>query len=183
MLIANQKLRENIAEYVLYMWQVENIIRSLNFDIHLINLHVIEAMTSNEDAREDVREWYEEIIQEMKQNDLVESGHLQRVEQVLEELNFLHNTLLTSLNDKKYKEYFSKAFPFIEELRKKSDSESSDIEICLTAMFGKLMLRMQQREVSKQTEEALKEFAKVLAYLSQQYKAFRSGNLKFQINN
>ena len=33
MIIAKQKRRENIAEYVLYMWQLEDLIRAYNFDI------------------------------------------------------------------------------------------------------------------------------------------------------
>lgn len=183
MLIANQKLRENIAEYILYMWQVENIVRSLNFDINEISKHVINVMTSNEDAREDVAVWYQEIITEMKQDGLVTQGHLRRVNLVQEELVFLHNTLLTKLEDSSYKELFTEAYPYIEELRTKSQNEATDIEICLTALYGKLMLKVQGKEISEETELALSAFTRVLAYLSKQYKEFKSGNLKFQLEN
>ena len=33
MLIARQKLNENIAEYVLYMFQIEDLIRAYDFDL------------------------------------------------------------------------------------------------------------------------------------------------------
>lgn len=183
MLIANQKLKENIAEYILYMWQIEGMIRSLNFDIELIQANIIDVMTSNQDAREDVKEWYLDIIREMKENDLIEKGHLLRVNQIIEEISFLHNTLLTSLEDKTYQQYFAQCYPFIEELKGKSDQSLNDIELCLTALYGKLLLRMQQKEISQETEEAFSKISKVLAFLSSKYKEFRSGKLKFQINN
>ena len=33
MIIARQKRKENIAEYLLYMWQVEDLIRANKFDM------------------------------------------------------------------------------------------------------------------------------------------------------
>lgn len=183
MLIANQKFRENIAEYLLYMWQLEEMIRSLQFDIELIQENIINVMTSNEDAQADVRDWYLSIIQEMKNHDLIEKGHLPRVEEIQEEVYFLHNTLLTGLQDSKYQALFSTAYPFIEELRTKSDKQLNDIEICLTALYGKLVLKMQKVKISSETEIGFTAFAKVLAYLSIKYKDFRSGKLRFQINN
>ena len=36
MLVAQKKQQENIAEYVLYLFQIEDIVRSLNFDIEQI---------------------------------------------------------------------------------------------------------------------------------------------------
>ena len=41
MFIAKQKRKENIAEYLLYMWQVEDIIRSMNCDIRLIDSNIV----------------------------------------------------------------------------------------------------------------------------------------------
>ena len=36
MIIARRKRKENIAEYLLYMWQVEDLIRANNFDMDSI---------------------------------------------------------------------------------------------------------------------------------------------------
>ena len=36
MFIASQKRKENIAEYLLYMWQIEDMIRANNLDIDKI---------------------------------------------------------------------------------------------------------------------------------------------------
>jgi hypothetical protein len=184
MLIANQKKKENIAEYVLYMFQVEMIVRSMNLKIEDIFDHYICQMTSIEEAREDVKVWYQEIINEMKENGLEEKGHIARVYEIMDEMTFLHNTLLTSLEDTEYQEIHSEAGPYIQELRDKSGSEGlSDIEICLTGLFGKLTLKIQKKEISEETEMAFESFTRLLSNLSVRYKDFKSGNLKFQINN
>ncbi len=184
MLIANQKQKENIAEYVLYMFQVEMIIRSFNFEIEEIFNNYIWQMTSIPEAREDVKVWYQTIIEEMKSNGLEEKGHIGRVHETMDEMTFLHNTLLTSLEDTDYQETHTEAGPFIQELRDKSGSAGlSDIEVCLTGLFGKLTLKIQKKEISEETELAFEAFTRLLAKLSIRYKDFKSGNLKFQINN
>lgn len=184
MLIANQKKKENIAEYVLYMFQVETIIRSFNLEIEEIHTHYICQMVSVEEARNDVKAWYQEIIDEMKKNGLEEKGHIARVHETMDEMTFLHNTLLTSLEDTEYQEAHSEAGPYIQELRDKSGSAGlSDIEVCLTGLFGKLTLKIQKKEISEETELAFSSFTKLLAMLSLRYKDFKSGNLKFQLNN
>ena len=42
MIIAKRKRKENIAEYLLYMWQIEDIIRANNLDIESIRKNVID---------------------------------------------------------------------------------------------------------------------------------------------
>lgn len=184
MLIANQKKKENIAEYVLYMFQVETVVRSFDLAIEDIFELYICQMTSIPEAREDVKQWYVEIIEEMKQNDLKEKGHLARVHETMDEMNFLHNTLLTSLEDTEYQEVHTEVGTYIQELRDKSGSQGmSDIEICLTGLYGKLTLKIQKKEISEETAIAFDGFTKLLIILSSRYKDFKSGNLKFQVNN
>lgn len=184
MLIALQKQKENIAEYVIYMFQVEMIIRSFDFKIDDIFDHYISQMTSIPEAREDVKKWYEEIITEMKEKKLEKKGHIARVHESMDELTFLHNTLLTSLEDAEYQEVHTEAGPYIQELRDKSQNNSmSDIEVALTGLFGKLTLRVAKKEISDETEMAFESFTRLLALLSLRYKDFKTGNLKFQVNN
>ena len=42
MYIASRKHKENIAEYLLYMWQIEDLIRANGLDIDLIKANVID---------------------------------------------------------------------------------------------------------------------------------------------
>ena len=47
MYIASQKHKENIAEYLLYMWQIEDMIRAYGLDIDRIKTNVIDKMLSD----------------------------------------------------------------------------------------------------------------------------------------
>jgi len=58
MLIAQQKLKDNIAEYILYMWQVEDMIRACNMDIEVIQERIVNPMVDDEDIRKQIRSWY-----------------------------------------------------------------------------------------------------------------------------
>ena len=51
MIIARQKRKENIAEYLLYMWQVEDLIRANKFDMDSINRTVIAHYDQPEEAQ------------------------------------------------------------------------------------------------------------------------------------
>lgn len=41
MLIAREKRKSNVAEYILYMWQVEDMLRAMQMDIELVNRNVV----------------------------------------------------------------------------------------------------------------------------------------------
>lgn len=182
MLIANEKKQENIIEYLLYMYQVEDLLRAIQFDVYAIQEAVINKMTSVEDAQKDVRAWYDNLVVLMHQQDITQKGHLDFIKEIQDELIFLHNTLLGPLEDKKYQELYKNAKPFIEQLKAKGNAQMHDIEVSIVGMYGKLVLNMQNKPVTHDTEEALEYIRLILAYLAIKYKEFKSGVLKFQLN-
>ncbi len=48
MIIASQKRKENIAEYLLYMWQIEDLIRANSLDLDKIKANVIDKYPIDE---------------------------------------------------------------------------------------------------------------------------------------
>jgi hypothetical protein len=74
MLVAQQKQQENIAEYVLYLFQIEDLIRSLNFDIDRIMESVVRPSLPDRSFEGQYRKWYTELIQEMKRSNLIKKG-------------------------------------------------------------------------------------------------------------
>ena len=57
MIVAKQKRKENIAEYLLYMWQVEDLIRANQFDIDSIRRTVIAQYDQPDDVKEEIAGW------------------------------------------------------------------------------------------------------------------------------
>lgn len=52
MIIASQKRKENIAEYLLYMWQIEDIIRAYKLDIDTIDEQIVSKYNVPDDKKE-----------------------------------------------------------------------------------------------------------------------------------
>lgn len=179
MIIASQKKKENIAEYLLYMWQIEDIIRAYKLDIDAIDEHIISRYDVPDDKKKEIREWYESLIDMMRREGVVEKGHLQLNKNVIIDLTDLHLALLKSPKEPFYGAAFFKTLPYIVELRAKTgDEQVGEIETCFNALYGVLMLRLQKKEISEQTQAALKQITAFLALLSEKYKQEKAGNLE-----
>ena len=183
MLIAEQKKAENIAEYILLMYQIEDIIRASDFDLDRVIESFVKPQLPDDSFLEANRKWYADVIQKMKAQQLHKAGHLLDIKEILIELSYLHNTLLNASQDGKYKGVVDRAIPFIDEFKEKSNlKEMNHIEIALHAMYMKLLLRLQKKEISAETEEAFDAMRIMLAYLSRSYNKMKSGDMNF-LNN
>ena len=133
MLIAQKKRKENISEYLLYMWQVEDLIRANHFDSDEIRRNLVDRYDQPAAVKEEIARWYE---------------------------------------------MYYKTLPYIVQLRAKSGGEDiPEIETCFTAVYGYLVLRMQGKEVSAETLEAIKQISAFLALLAEKYKDDMEGKL------
>ena len=94
MYIASKKRKENIAEYILYMWQVEDMIRANGCDIDRIKANIIDRSGLDAARREEMTQWYESLIDMMRREGVTEAGHLQINRNILNQLVQLHQTLL-----------------------------------------------------------------------------------------
>lgn len=168
MIIASQKRRENIAEYLLYMWQVEDLIRAYSLDLDRIKENLIDRIPDLDDkTRNEVADWYESLIDMMRREGIAERGHLQMNRNIMEELADLHRALLADPKFSDYSAEFYRTLPYIVDLRSRAGAEAEgEIQTCFTALYGMLMLRLQRREVSAQTDEAIKQISKLIAMLS-----------------
>lgn len=183
MLIAQQKLEENIAEYILYMYQVEDVIRAYNFDLDVIIHQYVQPQLPDETFLPQYTKWYRDLIQDMQNQRIQKVGHLLELNEILVELSFLHNTLLGQVNDSKYIGLVEAAQPYIEEFKQKSNlKDKNDIELLFGAMYMKLLLRLQKKDISSATEEAFDSMRIMLAYLAQIYHKMRRGDLDFLSN-
>ncbi|MCK9344037.1 MAG: DUF4924 family protein, partial [Massilibacteroides sp.] len=94
MIVAKQKRKENIVEYLLYMWQIEDLIRANKFDIKSIERTVISQYKQPQKSIDEITEWYEQLIEMMRSENVMEVGHIQLNKNVIIQLTDLHLALL-----------------------------------------------------------------------------------------
>ena len=179
MFTASQRKKENIAEYLLYMWQIEDLIRANGLDMDNIDKNIIDQYTDLSDQqRRDLYQWYESLIDMMRREGVEHSGHLQINRNTLTELSDLHSRLMADPRFNAYSQEFYRVLPYIVELRAKAgDNRAGELETCFTALYGLLMLRLQAQEVSKETLEATGHISHFLALLAKYYNEDRAGSL------
>jgi hypothetical protein len=179
MIVAKQKRKENIVEYLLYMWQVEDLIRANKFDSELINKNIVSRYDQPESVKKEILLWYEELIEMMKQEGVTEKGHIQLNQNIIIALTDLHLRLLKTPDEMVYAAAYYKTLPYIVELRSKANSgETPELETCFTAIYGFLLLRMQGKEISEETMTGIKQISSFLAILAEKYRQDMNGELK-----
>lgn len=170
MIIAKEKRQTNIVEYILYMWQVEDLIRAYEFNIEAIKESVIPQYNLSGEALTEMIGWYDNLIAMMTLEQIKEKGHLQVITNFVEDLHRLHRQLMSTPKEIAYQHIYSAALPYITEFDSKIGKKlSNEIEVCLTGIYSKFLLKLQQKEISKGTEEAIKSFSTYLAFLSAKY--------------
>ncbi len=181
MIIARQKRKENICEYLLYMWQVEDLIRANHFDMDEIRDKVIARYNQPDEVKEEIARWYEELIEMMRSEGVKEAGHIQLNKNVIITLTDLHLRLLKSPKEMIYGAAYYKTLPYIVQLRAKSGgNDIPELETCFTAVYGYLMLRMQGKEISAETLDGIKQISSFLALLAEKYRADMNGELELE---
>lgn len=176
MLIAKQKRAENIAEYILYMWQMEDIIRACRFDMSVIKATLVDRFDQTGEVKAEMVSWYENLIEMMRMEKIEEKGHLQMVKNYVSDVNSLHLELLQEPKEIQYNALFFKTLPCLVDFRKKlgAGAEVDDVELSLDALYGVLMLRLQKKEITADTQEAIKQIGQFMAVLSAKYREAES---------
>jgi hypothetical protein len=183
MLVAQQKLKENIAEYILYMYQIEDVIRAYQFDLDAILENYVKPQLPDDSFLPSYTKWYSDLIYKMKSQKIEKLGHLHEINEIMIEISYLHTTLINLVKDEKYKALFETALPNIEEFKEKSNlKDKNPIEIAFHALYMKLLLRLQKKEISAESEEAFDTMRILLAYISRAYNQMKNGSMDF-VNN
>ena len=167
MFIASKLKKENICEYLLYMWQIEDLIRAFELNIDLINQRIVSTYPVKTDAdRKAVYDWYESLIEMMRLENVQQSGHLQINKNIIIDLDDFHALIIKSGQVPAYNAKFFHVLPFINQLRTKSEAGLSDIEICFNFMYGIMVLRMKKAEIKPETLQTQTEISKYLILLA-----------------
>jgi hypothetical protein len=180
MFTAQQKRKENIVEYILYLFQVEDLIRALKLNMPAIEKHLVAQYQADEKTRKEITNWYENLVLIMEKEGINEKGHFQFLKNQINELNELHLKLMNTSVNEEYVRYFKAASGLITELQLKGNSTNNDLQIGLDAVYGYLLLKIQKKEISAETTDAVKRLTHWLSMLSKLFKNYEVGELDFE---
>ena len=176
--IAEKKKSQNIGEYLIYMYQMEDLIRSYQGNMEEIKQYVISHYPVSAEEKEEISAWFEGILTQMTNQNLLEKGHLLELQEIVKSLHHLHFELLKS--DRNYFETYNQAKPHILEAIVAANGENpgNEIQICLNGVYGLLLARLLGKKVEDRQLEAAEAYGNVLSLLnfSYQQRIFMSPN-------
>jgi len=142
--------RDNIAEYILWLWQMEDYLR---------------AFPQQAEASQELHE----LNGMMHREGIVESGHLQLAQNALDEVEGMHRELLNE--DAMYRAAVMRLQPSLNLLKAKTDRPTmSDIEACFILLYQIMLLRLQKKEISPETAQVQQQATQLLQFLSRAYR-------------
>lgn len=177
MLVAKQKRKENIAEYILYLYQIEDMIRALQFDMNRIEMQLVSAYKADEKTASEITDWYSNLLIMMEKEGIREKGHLQFLLNLMADVNDIHLKLMETAEDPQYVRTFQMIAGLLGELRSKNPSAPNDFQLGIDTVYGFLLLKMKNTEVTAETEEAVQRLSQWLGLLSKLYRDFETGEL------
>ena len=125
--------KNNIAEYILYLWQIEDYLR---------------AFPEQAEANQELHD----LSDMMHQENILESGHLQLANNALAELEDLHNDLLDQ--EATYRAAMIRLTPALNLLKAKTDRPTmSDVEACLILLYQIMLLNLKKSPISSETQQ------------------------------
>lgn len=170
MIVARKLRKQNITAYIIYMFQVEDIIRAYGLDVDRICKEYLPKFQYTEEQIAEQRDWYAGLIRMMQEEGVKENGHVQVVKNTLLLMADRHRELLADPKQPFYSAAYYKALPYIVELRSKGrNKEKGEIENCVDALYGATVLKMQGRELSDETKLALQPITHLLEMLGKLY--------------
>ena len=178
----SRKLREeSISEYLLYMWQVEDLLRANELSLDKVKTNIVEPYALPDEESGELLQWYADLIDMMHQEGVKETGHLQINKNIIISLADLHGRLLRSPKVPFYSAAYYKALPFVVEFRTKSEGRGkNELENCFDALYMVWMMKLQRREINEETLKATAEIGKFISMLSLYFKEDEEGKLDLE---
>ncbi len=181
MLVSRELRKKNIAEYLLYMWQVEDLLRANELSLDKVKRNIVEPYALPDEESGELLQWYADLIDMMHQEGVKEKGHLQINKNIIINMCDLHLRLLKSSKVPFYSAAYFKALPFIVEFRTKSEGrEKNELENCFDALYMVWMMKLQRREINEETLKATAEISKFISMLSLYFKEDEEGKLDLE---
>lgn len=169
--IALTKRKENIAEYVLYLWQLEDLLRALQFSPEAVYSTLIAPRKElDEQQKSAFLIWYMDIANLLRQEGKEEKGHLEHTLHLIRDLHDLHLQLLKLPLGDRYRTLFARLEPELPRLRALVGNPGmSDTELCFRALYAAMLYRIKGEGDRSAVAETIELVSPVVAELAVLY--------------
>lgn len=144
MYIARAKRKENVAEYILYLWQLEDLLRAMQFSPEAIYAALVKpADTGDPETGNALLMWYVDVGNLLREEGKEKSGHLDHTLHLIGDMHNLHLELLRSPAGVRYRELWEKLQPELAGLRETLGNEDMpDTELMFRALYAVMLYRI-----------------------------------------
>lgn len=178
--IAQQKRRENIAEYILYLWQLEDLLRALQFSPEAIWSRLVAPRDIPDQGKQNFLIWYMELADLLRQEGKEKQGHLDHTLHLIADLHNLHLQLLKLPEGERYRTLHARLAPHLPRLRAVTDREASemnDTELCFRALYAAMLYRIKGEGGKPAVNDTLEFISPVIAELASVYGRAERGEI------
>lgn len=179
--IAQNKRRENIAEYILYLWQLEDLLRALQFSPEAIFSQLVAPRRDIPEEQKHVfLLWYMDIVNLLHQEGKDEKGHLEHTLHLIADLHNLHLQLLKLPAGRHYRETFARLEPELPRLREilgAANVGMSDTELAFRALYAAMLYRIKGQSDIAAVTDTLEYVSPAVAELAAMYRKVETGEI------
>ena len=166
--IAKAKRRENIAEYILYLWQLEDLLRALQFSPEAIFSTLIAPRKDiGEEQKHVFLLWYMDLANLLRQEGKEEKGHLEHT---------LH--LMKLPVGAHYRQTYARLEPELPRLRSVLGNPGmNDTELCFRALYAAMLYRIKGEGDKSAVTDTLEYISPVIAELADMHGKVERGEV------
>ena len=177
--IAQLKRKENIAEYILYLWQIEDLLRALQFSPEAIYSTLIKPRKLDSTHEQMLLAWYLDIANLLVQEKKEQSGHLDHTLHLISDLHDLHLRLMQQQEiGEDYRKRYASFIEHLSALRARlgKESDMSDTELCFRALYAAMLYRIKGKG-EKAVADTIEVVSPVIALLTDYYHKVEKGEI------
>lgn len=177
--IAKAKRRENIAEYILYLWQLEDLLRALQFSPEAIYSQLIEPRRDiPADQKHVFLLWYLDLANLLRQEGKEEKGHLEHTLHLIADLHDLHLRLMQLPAGEHYRRTYARLEPHLPQLRRiVGNPGMNDTELCFRALYAVMLYRIKGQGSNAAVGDTIEYISPAVAELAELYRQVETGEI------
>ncbi|MBQ5719845.1 MAG: DUF4924 family protein [Alistipes sp.] len=177
--IAQAKRKENIAEYILYLWQLEDLLRALQFSPEAIYSQLVAPREVADEQKHIYLLWYMDIVNLLRKEGKEQSGHLEHTLHLIGDVHNLHLQLMQNPVGEHYRKTFARLAPQLPQLRAMiSRDDVSDTELAFRVLYAAMLYRIKgDKKRAEAISDTIELVSPVVAELAAMYGKVERGEV------